>query len=80
MMNLKRSVEKIKRRKESKNMQYPFVCPNCGYEEKIDMPMRDYVATGHMCSECNTEMEREVKSLVCMGSVDLTNSFYRRNN
>ena len=27
-------------------MQYPFVCPNCGHEEKIDMPMRDYVATG----------------------------------
>ena len=61
-------------------MQYPFYCPNCGHEEKIDMPMRDYVATGHMCSECNTEMEREVKSLICGASIDRSGGFYRSIN
>ena len=61
-------------------MLYHFVCPSCGHEEKIDMPMRDYVASGHMCSECNTEMVREVKSLVCACSFDKTGDFYRAVN
>lgn len=61
-------------------MQYPFVCPKCGHEEKIDMPMKDYVGTGHMCKECGTEMVREVKSLVCGCSVDKTGDFYRAVN
>ena len=56
-------------------MNYPFYCPNCGYEEKIDMSMKNYVATGHMCGECNTEMVREVKSLVCSMSIDKTGDF-----
>ena len=59
-------------------MNYPFECSKCGYEEKIDMQMRDYVATGHMCKECNTEMVREVKSLVCAMSVDRTGDFYQK--
>ena len=61
-------------------MNYPFECPKCGFKKEISMSMHDYVATGHMCSECNTEMVREVKSLVCGLSVDKTSSFYRRCN
>jgi len=61
-------------------MNYPFVCPNCGHDEIISMPMSEYKGEGHMCSECNTEMVREVKSLVCGLSVDKTSSFYRRCN
>lgn len=61
-------------------MNYPFYCPNCGHKEIISMPIKEYIASGHICSECQTEMTREVESLVCSGSVDLTNTFYRRNN
>lgn len=61
-------------------MDYPFVCPNCGHDEIIPMPMSQYTSEGHMCKECNTEMVREVKSLVCQCSIDTTNSFYRKVN
>ena len=60
-------------------MNYPFVC-KCGYSEIISMPINEYRSNNHFCPICGEEMTREVKSLVCMGSVDLTNSFYRRNN
>lgn len=61
-------------------MNYPFVCPKCGHSETISMPIKEYVASGHMCSECNTEMKREVGSLVCGLSVDTTGDFYRKCN
>ena len=61
-------------------MNYPFVCPTCGHNEIIHMPMSEYKSEGHMCKECNTEMVREVKSLVCGCSVDKTGDFYRRCN
>lgn len=61
-------------------MRYPFECPKCGKKQYVNMPIKEYVATGHYCSACNTEMVREVKSLVCGMSVDSTNSFYRKCN
>ena len=44
------------------------------------MPITEYISTGHMCSECKTEMIREVESLVCGLSVDKTGDFYRKCN
>lgn len=61
-------------------MNYPFECPNCGHKETITMPIKEYVATGHICKECNSEMVREVNSLVCGMSVDKTGDFYRSVN
>ena len=72
-------VLKENKKRGYKNMNYPFVCPRCGLTKEIEMSMKDYHSDGHYC-ECGEEMVREVKSLVCMGSVDLTNSFFRRNN
>ena len=48
-------------------MNYPFCCPKCGHREEISMKMSEYTGEGHMCKECNTEMVREVKSLVYGG-------------
>jgi len=39
---------------------YKFVCPNCGLEEEIKMPISEYKATGHYCVECDTELVRDV--------------------
>lgn len=58
-------------------MNYPFVCPNCGHKEEISMKMSEYVSTGHMCPECNTEMKREITA--CR-SIDKTGGFYRTMN
>ena len=57
-------------------MNYPFEC-KCGHKEIISMPIKEYHADNHPCPVCGKEMVRDVKSLVCAGSVDLTNSFYR---
>lgn len=59
-------------------MRYPFVCPKCENKEVITMRITEYVATGHLCSKCNTEMQREVKSLVCAMSKDTTGDFYQK--
>lgn len=61
-------------------MNYPFECPKCGHKEIISMPITEYVVTDHLCEECNTEMVREVKSLVCSLSIDKTGGFYRSMN
>lgn len=61
-------------------MFYPFICPKCGLNEAIEMRITQYVATGHLCSRCKTEMKRDPKSLVCGMSVDTTNTFYRKIN
>ena len=61
-------------------MKYPFVCPQCNHTEIISMPIKEYHSNNHLCPSCNTEMVREVKSLVCGCSVDLTNTFYRKIN
>lgn len=61
-------------------MFYPFECPKCGYKETIEMPITQYRRDGHFCKECNTEMEREVSSLVCGSSIDKTGDFYRKLN
>ena len=59
-------------------MNYPFFCPKCGYKEIISMPITQYVSTGHICKECNTEMTREVESLVCGMAIDKTDGFCNR--
>lgn len=56
-------------------MNYPFVCPSCNHKETISMPMDEYTSSGHMCTECGTEMVREVESLVAH-SIDKTGGFY----
>ena len=61
-------------------MFYPFICPECGHEETISMRISQYVAEGHLCSQCNTEMKRDPKSLVCGMSVDTTGDFFRKCN
>lgn len=61
-------------------MNYPFECPKCKHNEIISMPITEYHADNHFCPNCGEEMVREVKSLVCAESVDLTNSFYRKVN
>ena len=59
-------------------MNYPFFCPKCGQKEIISMPITQYVGTGHMCKECNTEMTREVESLVCGMAIDKSGGFYAK--
>lgn len=61
-------------------MYYPFECPKCGTKQDIEMSIKQYIGTGHLCPKCNTEMTREVKSLVCGMSIDKTSSFYRKCN
>lgn len=61
-------------------MFYPFICPECGQEEAIEMRITEYVAEGHECPKCKTEMKRDPKSLVCGMSIDTTGDFYRKCN
>lgn len=61
-------------------MNYLFECSKCGHKETISMPIQEYNADNHLCPVCGEEMVREIKSLVCAGSVDLTNTFYRKVN
>lgn len=56
-----------------------FICPNCGRKENITMPITQYTSEGHLCPECNTEMQRDVSTMGCM-SIDKTGDFYRRVN
>lgn len=67
-------------KKRGYKMNYPFECPKCGHSEVISMPISQYTSEGHMCKECNIEMVREVKSLVCGLSIDKTSTFYRKCN
>lgn len=60
-------------------MTYGFICPNCGRKENITMPITQYTSEGHLCPECNTEMQRDVSTMGCM-SIDKTGDFYRRVN
>ena len=39
-------------------MKYQFVCPKCGKEKIIEMPMAEYKRDGHMC-ECGMELKRD---------------------
>lgn len=41
-------------------MIYKFICPSCGCEKEIEMPMSEYKSDGHMC-ECGAEMIRDPK-------------------
>ena len=61
-------------------MNYPFECPNCNHSEIISMPIKEYHSDNHLCPFCNTEMVREVSSLVWNCSIDHTNSFFRKIN
>ena len=61
-------------------MNYDFECPNCKRKEVISMPITSYTSEGHYCPCCSTEMQREINSLVCLGSVDKTGDFYRKVN
>lgn len=60
-------------------MTYGFICPNCGRKENVTMPITQYTSEGHLCPECNTEMQRDVSTMGCM-SIDKTGDFYRRVN
>ena len=62
-----------------KNMNYPFFCPNCGEKEIISMPIKEAHNDGHYCKMCNTELIREISSLVCR-SIDTTGGFYCKNS
>lgn len=46
-------------------MLYPFYCPKCGHKENVEMKMTEYKSDGHLCSECETEMNRTIESMVC---------------
>lgn len=61
-------------------MNYPFVCPHCNNTETISMKMSEYTSQGHLCKQCNTEMIREVSSLVCSCSIDKTGGFFKRTS
>lgn len=61
-------------------MFYPFICPKCGNEKTIEMRISEYTSEGHICSNCESEMIRDPKSLVCGMSVDSTGDFYRKCN
>ena len=61
-------------------MFYPFICPECGHSETINMKITEYEAKGHLCPKCSAEMKRDPKSLVCGMSVDTTGDFYRKCN
>ena len=39
---------------------YKFICPICGNEEEIQMPISEYTAKGHFCSKCDNELQRDV--------------------
>ena len=58
-------------------MNYPFTCPKCGYHKDIEMKMSEYTASGHMCKECNEEMQRDISSITFGMCKDNTNSFYK---
>lgn len=59
-------------------MNYPFTCPKCGYHKDIEMKMSEYTSSGHLCDECNEEMQRDISSMKCGAFVDKTNTFYKR--
>lgn len=61
-------------------MNYDFECPSCQHKEVISMSIKEYRAGGHYCPCCSTEMQREVSSLICLGSVDKTGDFFRKVN
>lgn len=67
------------RNNRRKQMTYGFICPNCGRKENITMPITQYTSEGHLCPECNTEMQRDISTMGCM-SIDKTGDFYRRVN
>ena len=60
-------------------MDYAFYCQSCNKKETISMRMSEYVSTGHLCTDCNTELLREPSSLVCGVSIDNTGSFFKRS-
>lgn len=61
-------------------MKYDFVCPKCENKELIEMKISEYSALGHKCSKCNTELVREVSSLICGASISKCDGFYRKVN
>ena len=59
-------------------MFYPFICPKCGHNEKIEMRITEYTSEGHHCPKCTTEMKREPQSLCCGMTVDKTGTFFKK--
>lgn len=39
-------------------MKYQFICPECGKEKIIEMPMAEYKSDGHKC-DCGAELKRD---------------------
>ena len=60
-------------------MNYPFHCIKCGLKTNISIPITEYHSDKHYCHVCNTELVREVSSLVCGVAIDHTNSFFKRS-
>lgn len=45
-------------------MNYKFICPKCGANKEIQMPISEYTAEGHIC-ECGAELKRDPQSFCC---------------
>lgn len=41
-------------------MIYKFICPNCGEQVEIMMPISQYTSDGHFCEKCGTKLKRDV--------------------
>lgn len=55
-------------------MDYKFICPNCGKEKVVTMPISEYKADGHYC-DCGTELKRDVKDF-CTSSPRNIDGFF----
>ena len=55
-------------------MDYHFICPNCKKREIISMSMKEYTPDNHFCSDCNTELKRDMSNYGAI-SIDKTGTF-----
>lgn len=42
-------------------MIYKFFCPKCGENHNIEMKISEYHSDNHMCKNCGTELQRNVR-------------------
>lgn len=40
-------------------MNYKFICPKCGKQVVVSMPITEYKPDGHYC-ECGEELKRDI--------------------
>lgn len=55
-------------------MRYKFICPDCGAEKEIVMPISEYTPNGHKC-DCGAELKRDVKDF-CLVSQRNVEGFF----